>query len=764
MSLPALPTQPVAAETDDLGQSTQPLSGSILYALVSCRRRVIAATLLGTVIGLALGLMKANAFTSSGTLLLRSGAREAATAESTVEGRESLDMRPLDYLANEMQILSHRDVCRRVIDQVGVDRILEVYDPAAEDSAETSFLSRTLHRMQSWWFASSSAELQAASPERRQHLAFKTLMAKLTLRPSGSSMIRVSYDAHTPELAKEIVDAFLAAAEEHHRQVFSNRTSFEFLTVVEKQARDGVQAANAALIEFKQKHGLFDLGVQRTSLIQEVVKLETQLASDEEQLQVQESRCESLRRQLADEQKFEEVVTQAPSVENPECAALREQIFTLRKEQATIRGDGVDRRETERKVKELDELIANTEQRLLGGVPALLPGPKSSQTVKNPGYERLRGLLNEDELKLVGLRVTRDQQAARLEQLRKRVQGLEEIAPAYDALVQEVAKHENDGRRFLESLKRTELLNLLDENKLSNLRRVEAGDLPVEKSGPNRALWALAGAAFGLMLGVGVALLRHRFDGSVRRAQDLQAVGAEVLGVVPESRAVASNDLMQDADLDGAHDRLLRRRLDSVWATLLPSRIPRDFQATIAMVGDEHSSGVTTLAVHLAARIASCHQLDVLLIETNYRHPTLAARLGLDGAPGLADLIDGAATRDDVVCETVIPGLRIVHAGTNGAAFRGPKPGQGDELLRMLSDGFRIVVLDVPSVVEHPQFRQLLWHADLVVPVFAAGRSTKESVRRHLQGIESVGKRAHGAILNRWRSIRPFWLPRSLDL
>jgi hypothetical protein len=76
----------------------------------------------------------------------------------------------------------------------------------------------------------------------------------------------------------------------------------------------------------------------------------------------------------------------------------------------------------------------------------------------------------------------------------------------------------------------------------------------------------------------------------------------------------------------------------------------------------------------------------------------------------------------------------------------------------------RIVVLDVLSVVEHPQFRQLLWHADLVVPVFAAGRSTKESVRRHLQGIESVGKRAHGAILNRWRSIRPFWLPRSLDL
>jgi Mrp family chromosome partitioning ATPase len=261
-----------------------------------------------------------------------------------------------------------------------------------------------------------------------------------------------------------------------------------------------------------------------------------------------------------------------------------------------------------------------------------------------------------------------------------------------------------------------------------------------------------------------VAMLRHGFDGSVRRAQDLEAAGAEVLGVVPESKAVASWDPLQDPGMDGPRDRLLRQRLDTLWAALLPTRIPRDFRTTIAIVGDD-ASGATTLALHFAVRAASCHQLEVLLVETNYRHPTLAARLDIDeDVPGFADLIGGDASRADVVLATEVPGLRIVHAGA-GDPPRRPKAGPGfEQLLRSLSDGAQVVVLDVPSIVEHPQFMHFLSEADLVVPVFAAGRSTKEMVRRFVHAIESAGKRAPGAILNRWRSIRPFWLPRSLDV
>jgi uncharacterized protein involved in exopolysaccharide biosynthesis len=759
---PPIHGTPVAAAAELQQQGEQP-AGSLVYALLRFRGCVGAVTLLGALLGLVLGLMQANSFTSSGTLLLRSGARETATAESTVAGRDAQDVRPFDFLANEIQILSHRDAFHRVIEKVGVDRLLEAYDPSAADDAGTSVPARVLHWLQSWWFASSSEDVRTASPAKREFLAQKLLTTDLLLRASGSSVIRVSCEAHTADLAKAIVDAFLVAAEEHHRQVFSNRTSFEFLTVMEKQSREAAETASDRLLEFKRKHGIFDLGAQRTAIIADIDKLETQLAADEQDLQAHESRCEFERRLLASAVSQPEVEADGPPLATTERAALQEQILTLENQAATARGEGLDRSQTELRVKALRELIAVLERRL----DALPP-----TRAKNARHDRLAGLLDDDELKVVELRVSRDRQAARLEQLRARVQGLDEIAPCYDALVDEVSKHENDSKRFLESLGRAELLNLLDENKLSNLRILEPGDLPVEKSGPNRALRTLFGAACGLLVGICVALLRQRFDGSVQRAQDLEEAGAEVLGVVPETRALAAH-APQDAGADDAHGRALRRRLDGLWAGVLPAGMPRDFPCTIAMVGDERSPGVTTLALHCAVRAASCHHLEVLLIETNYLHPTLAGwqglRLGPEGAPGLAELLGGTASRDEVVRPTQVPGLSIVHAGAHeslrDAARGGMRAMQApQQLLQSLANGFDVVILDVPSIIDHPEFRQFAWCADVVVPICAAGHSTKDGVRGLLQAIAAAGKHAPGAILNRWRSIRPFWLPRSLDV
>jgi hypothetical protein len=50
------------------------------------------------------------------------------------------------------------------------------------------------------------------------------------------------------------------------------------------------------------------------------------------------------------------------------------------------------------------------------------------------------------------------------------------------------------------------------------------------------------------------------------------------------------------------------------------------------------------------------------------------------------------------------------------------------------------------------------------VPVFAAGRSTRAGAEDLLDAIRAAGKEIAGAILNRWRSLRPFWLPESIRI
>src|SRR5262249_34348244 len=84
---PALVT---AEPPEPLRQVEQPL-WTVVHVLLRCRVMVLAATALGTFLGVACGLMRPNSYTSTGTLLLRTGARETESAEAAVGGRDPRD-------------------------------------------------------------------------------------------------------------------------------------------------------------------------------------------------------------------------------------------------------------------------------------------------------------------------------------------------------------------------------------------------------------------------------------------------------------------------------------------------------------------------------------------------------------------------------------------------------------------------------------------------------------------------------------------------
>ncbi len=715
-------------------------------------------------LGLGYGLMKPNSYTSSGTLLLKRGARESETAESVIAGRTVQDVRQFDVIANEIQILSHRDTFRRVVESVGVARILEVYDPCAEDTDETMALTRALHELQAWWFTVSSGETRDVGPERREFLALKTLMDNMELAATGSSLIQVQYEANTRELAKTITDAFLAAAEEHHLEVYSNRTSLDFLKKRDAEARAAAETAAGALAAFNKEHGIFALEAQRTALFDEIGKLEIRAANDQEELQAHASRAGSLKAILEREPPMQSVATETPAIVNPEYTSLQTQSLALRTEAVRIKGAESDQRKVQRQVAEIEKENAATERRL-NGVAATIPGPISQQMVKNTRHERLQTQLDESEQAIVSLRASHDLRVARLADLRTRLQALEQVGPRHASLRAEVAAREAEGRRIQQNLKSLEILNLLDEQKISNLRILERGDLPIHKTGPNRMRLVMMGAALGFFLALGMALLRDRMDGSLRRERDLHAIDATVLGVIPELRGSEAAMLDKGAGLADAKDPSLRRRLDAIWVKLVPPWIPRDRSVSIAVVGDGTSPGVTTIALYLALRSARCLGLDVLLVEANWHNPSLADRQGREAVRGFAELLAGTASRDEVVRPTGVPGLRIVYAGSADAATGRLRDGRRpQEVLRSLSDGFQLVIVDVPSIVDHPEFRAVVWCADEVVPVLAAGRSTRAGAEDLLAAIRAAGKDNAGAILNRWRSLRPFWLPESIRI
>ncbi len=78
-------------------------------------------------------------------------------------------------------------------------------------------------------------------------------------------------------------------------------------------------------------------------------------------------------------------------------------------------------------------------------------------------------------------------------------------------------------------------------NKGERFRVVESAELPTEPISPNRPVWFIAGTLLGMMLGLGLLVVREMSDQSFHSVMDLQnALGLPVLAAVPELAAKAT--------------------------------------------------------------------------------------------------------------------------------------------------------------------------------------------------------------------------------
>src|SRR5262249_39734354 len=149
------------------------------------------------------------------------------------------------------------------------------------------------------------------------------------------------------------------------------------------------------------------------------------------------------------------------------------ELLNLRNQQVDVIGGTNDKTDSDRRVAVLDRQIAAAEERLRAMQTTDVP--RSGRAGKNPRYEHLHTLLDEAELEAAAARAANGCRAARLERLRSRLQELENLGPRYQSLLAEIAAQSADSKALQENLGKIQLLNLLDEHKLSNIRVLEAG-------------------------------------------------------------------------------------------------------------------------------------------------------------------------------------------------------------------------------------------------------------------------------------------------
>lgn len=272
----------------------------------------------------------------------------------------------------------------------------------------------------------------------------------------------------------------------------------------------------------------------------------------------------------------------------------------------------------------------------------------------------------------------------------------------------------------------------------------DAADLPDTPVSPQVLRNVGLAAVLGLLLGIGLAVLRETLDTSVKDADTVtELTDAPVLGGVQYDSNAARRPLVTDLDSHAPRVeafRVLRTNLQFV-------RIDRSSKV-IVITSSLPGEGKTTTAVNLAITLAQAGQRTCLL-EADLRRPKVAEYLRLEGAVGLTTVLIGRTPLAEALQPWGEQDLAVLTSGTIP-----PNPAElvQSHEMRLVIDELRtrfdVIIVDAPPLLPVTDAALLAAEADGAVLVVRHGTTTREQLRGAAERLQAVGGRVVGAVLS----------------
>jgi succinoglycan biosynthesis transport protein ExoP len=280
-----------------------------------------------------------------------------------------------------------------------------------------------------------------------------------------------------------------------------------------------------------------------------------------------------------------------------------------------------------------------------------------------------------------------------------------------------------------------------------DMQIVERATVPDSPISPDATVFLILGGATGLILGVGIVVLRSLADARIKSSRDItRATPMPVLQSVPFDKRIKKNPLLLAKDASGAFGesfRMLRTALQYG-----PEASDRVILVSSPVIGDGKSVVAANLAIALASSGAS-----VVIVDADLRSP----RLGdLFGAPTMAVGL-GAVLQDDSVPlatePTGVEGLSLLVAGkqrmTSHELLTTPRM---VEVITVLAEHFDHVVIDAPPALVATDAVILSRSVSSTVIVVGVGVSTSDDVVSAVEKFSDVGGHIAGIVVNQGRS------------
>ena len=168
---------------------------------------------------------------------------------------------------------------------------------------------------------------------------------------------------------------------------------------------------------------------------------------------------------------------------------------------------------------------------------------------------------------------------------------------------------------------------------------------------------------------------------------------------------------------------------------------------TLVVTSPGPGDGKSITVANLALTMAQEHQRRVVLVDADFRGSSIHSLFGLPGTPGLAELLAGEATLDDVMVQLPDYRLTIIPAGRTPQF---PTELLSSSLMRRVVDTLRSrfdkVLFDMPAVTPLADVATFAPMADGVLMVVRAGVTQRPALNDALNIFDE--EKVLGLVLN----------------
>lgn len=184
---------------------------------------------------------------------------------------------------------------------------------------------------------------------------------------------------------------------------------------------------------------------------------------------------------------------------------------------------------------------------------------------------------------------------------------------------------------------------------------------------------------------------------------------------------------------------------------------------TLMIASAVSGEGSSTIAANLAVSLAQSGSLKVLVIDSNFRHPTVGEAFHLENENGLADLILGKVSIGDVLKQAKLSNLLVI---TSGECEGNPADIFVSQRFKTFIDEVRekfdYIIFDAAALTAYADSALLARCVDGVILVVQAGKTRWEVAQRAKEQLEIAKAKIVGVVLNRRRYVIPGFLYRHL--